>query len=77
MGDIVRNSNNTSILKQNPVLERKHTKIQIEEKKSLINALSLRLSDLTNIEIPKIELQINVLQCEAVELNDKLITIDQ
>ena len=50
----------------------KHTEIQIQEKKSLIKGLRLRLEDITNIEISKIELEISRREIEQKNLEEKL-----
>ena len=58
-------------------LEIKQREIQINEKKSVLDALKIRLIDLEEIEAKKIKFQMEVLQREIEFLNGKIITIKE
>jgi len=68
MSDIQKNN---SLIPMTSDLEKKHVQIQINEKKSLIRALGIRLDDLVNVEAKKLQLQIEKLTLEIEHLSNE------
>lgn len=66
----------TSLVPIKGDLIRKQNEIRINEKKSLIDALTIRLRDLEEIEAKKIKLQMEVLNREIDFLNKEDEAID-
>lgn len=59
-------------INDNKILARKHTLIQLEEKKSQLVGLERRIEDLKSIEIKKLELQRDLINDDIKKLELKL-----
>ena len=65
MGDIQRNN---SLIVMTTEMQKKHTRMLIREKENQIEALRLRIVYLKDVEIAKVDLQIDTLTEEIKEL---------
>jgi len=70
MGDLVRMDSNTIVMTSELLVKR--MLIQLSEKEANIKGLELRLDDLKNIEMKKVELQIDLLEAEIKVLQEKI-----